>query len=210
MPNCGQNIVHMVQGGNSLHFWYDAQSRPAIVDFNGTKYAYILNLQGDVVGLKNSAGTEVVRYTYDAWGKILATTGTLAATLGYLNPFRYRGYVYDEETGLYYVSSRYYDPEACRFINADDTDVLAVEQVSLLQYNLFVYCLNNPVNRTDDSGYLSIPNWLKVTIGVAAIAVGVINSGPHNIWHWQRNVWNPRANAITGGAKHWTLFGRRF
>ncbi len=61
-----------------------------------------------------------------------------------------------------------------RFINADDTDVLGVEQGSLLQYNLFAYCLNNPVNRFDDSGNFSLPNWAKITIGVAAIAIGVV------------------------------------
>jgi YD repeat-containing protein len=78
-----------------LHFWYDAQNRPAIVQFNGTKYAYIQNLQGDIVGIVDSNGTEVVKYTYDAWGKVLSTTGSLAATLGTIQPFRYRGYVYD-------------------------------------------------------------------------------------------------------------------
>ena len=80
--------------------YYDAQNRPAVVDFNGTKYGYIVNLQGDVLGLIDSTGTEVVKYTYDAWGKVLSTTGSLASTLGTIQPFRYRGYVYDVETGL--------------------------------------------------------------------------------------------------------------
>ena len=79
-------------------------------------------------------------------------------------------YLSPAETGFYSLQSRYYDPEIGRFINADDTDVLGVEQGSLLQFNLFAYCLNNPVNRTDDSGYFSMPNWLKVTVGVVAIA----------------------------------------
>ena len=64
-----------------------------------------------MTGLVNSSGTQVVTYTYDAWGNPLTTTGTMADTLGKLNPFRYRGYVYDAETGIYYVASRYYDPE---------------------------------------------------------------------------------------------------
>jgi len=97
------------------------------------------------------------------------------------NPYSYRGYRYDNETGLYYVSSRYYDPEIGRFINADDTDVLRVEQGSLLQYNLFAYCLNNPVNRFDDNGYLSLPNWAKVVVGavatVAAVTITVATGG---------------------------------
>jgi RHS repeat-associated protein len=108
----------------------------------------------------------------------ITTTDRIAASL---NPFRYRGYYFDTETGFYSLQSRYYDPEIGRFINADDTDILGVEQGSLLQYNLFAYCLNNPVNRTDDSGYLSMPNWLKVTVGavatVAAVAVTVATGG---------------------------------
>ena len=73
-----------------------------------------------MTGLVNSSGTQVVAYTYDAWGNPLTTTGTMADTLGKLNPFRYRGYVYDAETGLYYLQSRYYNPETGRFINADN------------------------------------------------------------------------------------------
>ena len=64
-----------------------------------------------MTGLVNSSGTQVVAYTYDVWGNILTTTGSMADSLGYTNPFRYRGYVYDAETGIYYVASRYYDPE---------------------------------------------------------------------------------------------------
>ncbi len=85
------------------------------VDFNGTAYYYIYNLQGDVIGLYNINGLVVVEYTYDSWGKLISTTGSLANTLGKLNPFRYRGYIYDEETGLHFVSSRYYAPEFGRF-----------------------------------------------------------------------------------------------
>ena len=81
------------------------------VTYDGAEYFYLKNAQGDVTGLVNSSGTQVVAYTYDAWGNPLSTTGTMADTLGKLNPFRYRGYVYDTETGFYYVSTRYYDPE---------------------------------------------------------------------------------------------------
>ena len=90
-----------------------------MVTFNGTAYAYLYNLQGDVIALIDSNGKKVVEYKYDAWGRILSKTGTMASTLGTLNPFRYRGYVYDEETGLYYLRSRYYNPEWDRFVNAD-------------------------------------------------------------------------------------------
>ena len=167
----GKNIVHMTKGNAELHFWYDAQNRPAIVEFNGTKYGYLYNLQGDVIGLIDSANTEVVKYTYDAWGKPLSVTGSLANTIGYYNPFRYRGYVYDVETGLYYVSSRYYDPEIGRWINADIPETLTADFENFAQYNLFAYCFNDPVNMSDETG--TWPSWVtKLAIGIAAIVVG--------------------------------------
>ena len=138
----GKNIVHMTQGNNQLHFFYDASNKPAIVEYNGTKYAYIHNLQGDIVGIIDSTGTEVVKYTYDAWGKKLVMSGTLSGSLGMLNPFRYRGYVYDEETGLYYLRSRYYNPMQGRFVNAD----------RMISKNSFTYCKNKPIDMTDSTG----------------------------------------------------------
>ena len=83
---------------DDLHFFYDAQNRPAKVEFNGIFYTYIHNLQGDIVGLLDNNGNIVVEYKYDVWGRKLLATGNLATTLGVLNPFRYRGYIYDEET----------------------------------------------------------------------------------------------------------------
>ena len=115
----------------------------------------------------DGSGTRVVEYTYDAWGKLISTTGTLATSLGADNPFRYRGYYYDTETGLYYLMTRYYDPEVCRFISAD---VYVSTGQGIVGNNMFAYCLNNPVNRFDDNGNWSMPNWLKVTVGVVAIA----------------------------------------
>ena len=157
---------------DKLHFFYDAQSRPVKVEFNGTVYTYLPNLQGDIVGILDNAGTLVVEYKYDAWGKPLNTTGTLADTLGKRNPFRYRGYVFDEETGFYFLSNRQYNSTNGRFINEDTTDVLSLPYFQAGQYNLFAYCLNNPASDMDDDGQLS---WLaKVAIGAAAIAVGVV------------------------------------
>ena len=90
----------------------------------------------------------------------------------YQNPFRYRGYYYDSITGFYYVSSRYYDPEIGRWLNADDIDYLGADGSSL-SHNLFAYCLNNPINNFDVGGNWSLPNWAKIVVGAAAIAVGV-------------------------------------
>ena len=124
---------------------------------------------------------------YDTWGNtlhILDANGveiTNKSSLAVQNPFRYRGYYFDGESGLYYLQSRYYDPVTGRFLNADDIDYLGIDD-SPLSYNLFVYCNNSPVNRSDSNGNWSLPNLAKIAIGVTAIAIGVI------------------ATAVTGGA----------
>ena len=139
----GKNIVHMTQGSNNLHFFYDASNKPAIVEFNGTKYAYVHNLQGDIVAILDSDGTAVVNYKYDAWGRQIDCTfetgNNEAEALSTLNPFRYRGYVYDEETGLYYLRSTYYNSASCRFIS-EDTLLLSSQKVGM--HNLYCYCVN--------------------------------------------------------------------
>ena len=133
MPNLVYDMHNWdeVEHIDKLHFFYDAQSRPAKVSYNGVIYS----------------GPLVVEYQYDAWGKAISMTGSLAETLGKRNPFRYRGYIYDEETGLYYLRSRYYNPTVGRFVNAD-----TVLQIGLLAVHSFAYCANNPMRRTDSSG----------------------------------------------------------
>ena len=164
----GRNLVHLIRGDENLHFFYDAQNKPAIAIYNGTAYAYLYNQQDDVVGMVDSEGQLVVKYQYDAWGQPISTGGALAETLGALNPFRYRGYIYDEETGLYYLRSRYYNPKLSRFINADDVEALGADG-DINGYQLFNYCMNDPVNRRDEAGSWSLPNWAKVAIGAALI-----------------------------------------
>ena len=112
-------------------------------------YRYIHNLQGDIIGIVDANGTLVVEYKYDAWGKPIVTAGVLASALGILNPFRYRGYVWDEENELYYLRNRYYYSEQCRFINQD---LLLIAEEMTSGVNLFVYCANKPSQRKDTSG----------------------------------------------------------
>ena len=130
----------------SIHLLYDSTDNLISMNLNGTEYYYIRNGQNDIIGLYDGNGTQVVSYTYDAWGKLISTTGSLASTVGAKNPYLYRGYRYDAETGLYYLQSRYYNPELSRFINADG---YIGQPGILLSHNLFAYCMNNPVNMTD-------------------------------------------------------------
>ena len=133
----------------TLDFRYDNAGFPyALIYNNGSStatYYYITNLQGDVMYLVDGNGNRVAAYTYDPYGKVLSSSGAMAE----INPLRYRGYYQDDETGFYYLQSRYYDPTICRFINADS---YASTGQSHLGYNTFAYCGNNPVNRTDADG----------------------------------------------------------
>ena len=168
----GDQLTEMTWGSNKLHFTYDSTG-PASVTYNGNRYFYLKNAQGDVTGLVNASGTQVVSYTYDPWGAPMSTDGTMASTLGAANPLRYRGYVYDTETGLYYLTSRYYNPVWGRFINADTADVLgASPDKANWDKNLFAYCDNDPVSRKDDGGDL----WDFVIGAAVGVATTFISS----------------------------------
>ena len=154
----GKLVTHMKETtkvGNTvtdtqeMHFFYDAQSRPAMVKYNGVMYTYVHNLQGDIVAILNASGIKVVEYKYDAWGDPIAMSGNMLDTLGYANPFRYRGYVYDSESGLYYLRSRYYNTEIGRFVSADTC--MSTGQIAVGS-NVFCYGNNNCVIGTDVDG----------------------------------------------------------
>ena len=144
----GKNVVgltrtdHASNEVDAMRFFYDAQGKVAQVNFNGSVYSYVRNLQGDIVGILDNSGTIMVEYNYDAWGKPLSMDGSLANTLGRRNPFMYRGYVWDEEMGMYYLRSRYYSLTFYRFLNAD----------MLIARNIYAYCSNAPVLHYDVSG----------------------------------------------------------
>ena len=129
-----------------------------------------------MVGLVNSSGKLVVEYVYDPWGKLLETKIGVAETdskyttynnMALRNPLRYRGYIYDRDTGLYYLQSRYYDPEIGRFINADS--YASTDATGLLSTNMFAYCENDPVNKSDPTG--------EIHVLVGALIGGVVGGG---------------------------------
>ena len=142
-----KNLIALVKGNDTLLFYYDSDGSATSFSYNGTMYFYVKNLQGDVIRIIDLAGTEVASYVYDAWGNIKDTKGE--PTIREINPIRYRGYVYDTETGLYYLQSRYYDPFVGRFLNADDTHYIMFPS---LMANLYTYCDNNAISNTDTNG----------------------------------------------------------
>ena len=144
----GGKLLSQTFANDTQVFLYHGDSRVAL-EFMGQLYYYVYNLQGDVVGLVDKTGTTMVTYKYDVWGKPESTTGPMATTLGVANPFRYRGYYYDTESGFYYLQSRYYDPEVGRFLNADS---YVQTGQGLTGLNMYLYCGNNPVTNQDPLG----------------------------------------------------------
>ena len=176
-----------------LDFIYDESGKPFALKYSTDgatfdTYYYVLNLQGDVVKLIQESGGVVARYTYDAWGNILDSGGNLAA----INPLRYRGYYYDNETGFYYLQSRYYDPQNRRFINADS---YASTGQGFVGTNMFAYCNNSPILFVDHDGddaeavgwWASTMWWLcaadgPIPVGDALYGLGIIVFGGISIY----------------------------
>ncbi len=153
----GGKLMRMTWGTNTIDFFYDASGLPYAMKYNGTAYYYITNLQGDVMRIVDASQNIVTSYDYDPYGKVISATGTLAN----INPLRYRGYVYDWETGFYYLQSRYYDPAIGRFLNADS---YASTGQGIIGSNMLAYCSNNPINSCDTTGKLAVASY---SIGTA-------------------------------------------
>jgi len=167
----GSKLVAESRNGEWMYYVYDETGSIAGVSYNGVLYLFRKNLQGDVTGIYNANGALVVEYTYSPYGEVLSVTGTMANTIGTINPIRYRGYYYDTETGFYYLQSRYYDPTVGRFINADETDILTATTQALTDKNLFAYCDNNPVVRLDRGGQFWDTFFNVVSLGASVIEV---------------------------------------
>ncbi|MBQ2478980.1 MAG: RHS repeat-associated core domain-containing protein [Erysipelotrichales bacterium] len=187
-------LTRIKRNNTTLHFDYDMLG-PSVIRYNGVDYYYHRNAQGDIDGISNAAGELVASYRYDAWGKPISVTGTMASTIGVLNPFRYRGYVYDQETGLYYLNSRYYDPEVGRFISPDSVSYLGADG-TILGYDLYTYCDNDPVNHKDSGG-----NLLGEIVGaiVSGAIIGGIVGGVSAALHGE-NIWAGAAQGVVSGA----------
>ena len=164
----GSDILTQITGNERFDFFYDDAGDLLGFKYGGNNYYYIRNLQNDIIGILDSAGTQVVSYVYDSWGKLTSISGSAKDTIGVKNPFRYRGYYYDTESGLYYLNSRYYDAEIGRFVNSDATTGIVGEHQT---HNVYAYCFNNPVNFADSTGYIALVDDVLIlcTLGLIAI-----------------------------------------
>jgi len=160
----GDKVVYETDSNNNIiaEYTWDAQGNPISMTKNGSTYYYHLNGRGDVTALTDASGGVVAQYQYDTWGNITASSGAMKDA----NPYRYAGYRYDNETGLYYLNARYYDASVGRFITRDTFEGFMGIPQSL---NLYVYCQNNPNKYVDHSGHIP-GDWLRNTIGLSASA----------------------------------------
>ena len=201
-------LMYETRGDAKFYYSYDANGilynvRYTLTD-GDTEYSYYYthNSRGDIVGIYNGAGELKAHYEYDAWGNVISITDnngnaiTNPNHIGNLNPFRYRGYYQDTETGLYYLMSRYYDPITHRFINADG---YFQSGGSILDANTFAYCGNNPVLNVDPLGTCKVPNYtsagtyightwkIKVSVpgvpGFCNVCKGYGSNAPSNTSH---------------------------
>lgn len=196
-----KNLIGLTKGNATLLFYYGSDGNATSFKYNGTMYYYIKNLQGDIVKIIDQSDTEVAGYVYDAWGNIRSTTGNEA--ISSLNPFRYRGYVYDNESKLYYLQSRYYDPFVGRFLNADETMVLLLSSLADDDFkinltNLFSYCYNNPITFKDNNGYIALVDDAVVLALIGFIAITCVLC----VWMSTpqfRQAWTNFCNAVGNG-----------
>lgn len=156
----GSKILREEWCGNTLIPLYDNADSVCGIMYNGQHYFFLKNLQGDVIAITDSNGNTVARYSYDAWGACTVTQDSSNRSIATVNPYRYRGYYFDSETGLYYLQSRYYDPNVGRFINADSP-----EYISIQGGNLFDYCGNCPTKNADYFGFCYTPTYPESTSG---------------------------------------------
>ena len=186
----GSVILSEEYDGKLFLYMYDENGAPIGIHYREDSYAknefdcyyFEKNFQGDITGIFNEAGSQVAWYEYDAWGnRVYGAYLSGYSDIFNANPFRYRGYYYDSETGFYYCGSRYYDPVIGRFINPDSTNTLMNTPMAYTDKNLYAYCDNNPVMRVDNGG-----EFWDTVFDVISLCVSVVDvvKNPDDPWAW--------------------------
>ena len=185
----GTKILKEAWGGNTLVPLYDNEDSVCGVIYNGEPFYFFKNLQGDILAIADKNAQVVAKYSYDAWGVCTVEQDTSTAGIASVNPFRYRGYYFDAEIGMYYLQSRYYDPAVGRFVNADVPVNLGMGG-TIQSFNLFAYVENNPISMADEIGYAAI--------NVICAAIGAVVG-------WFFGDWVAKKLGYSSGWKYWAI-----
>ena len=194
----GTKILRETWGYNTLIPLYDNEDSVCGILYNNVPYYFAKNMQGDVIAITDKDAQTVARYSYDAWGTctsaITNTELTCGDDIATINPFRYRCYYFDDEIGLYYLQSRYYDAGISRFINPDEADYIAVDD-TVNTCNILCYCQNSPTQAADPNGHGPF-----LAIGVQfVITVGRLTIGLEALWSTQN--WKFYLFCFVGGSR---------
>ena len=194
----GTKILREEWNGNTLIPLYDNEETVCGILYNNEPYYFQKNLQGDIIGIVDKSARVVANYSYDAWGVPTITQDSTDCGIAQINPYRYRGYYFDNEIGMYYLQSRYYDGHTGRFINADGTDYLAIDD-TILACNIICYCQNSPTQVADPNGhgpFLAIGAQFVITVGRLTI-------GPEALWSTKN--WKFYLFGFVGGSRSFNI-----
>ena len=194
----GTKIVCEKWEGNVLVPLYDNEDIVCGIVYNNIPYYFHRNLQDDIIAIVDKEGNTVAHYTYDAWGACISATGESEITS--INPFRYRGYYCDIETGYYYLQTRYYDPATGRFLNSDDIKYLGTTDCPV-GFNLFSYCDNNPINRSDVNGHSWISDRFNDVKNAAKKIAKAVSNTAQKVASTVKTVTTTVKNAVVNTAK---------
>jgi RHS repeat-associated protein len=211
----GSDIISETRAGNTTRYNYDEKNRLVGFEYLGKQYFYIRDLHRIITEIVDENGQVMVSYKYDAWGNIIGKTVN-NSTIDDINHFVYKGYYLDQETGWYYLKSRYYNPNVARFINSDN--MLRVKLKNTIGMNLFTYCRNNPVKDYDANGNWGFFEWIEDlwedtkeaaedawewTKDTATGAWNWVTDKANDAWNWTKDTatgaWNWVTDKVTEG-----------
>lgn len=165
----GNKLIRETSINNTLDFLYDEYDNLyGFIKDNSEKYLYIRDQLQNIIGITDINGKIVVKYSYDAWGAIKSIIDTSSSGIGKLNPFRFKGYYYDNESSMYYCKTRYYVPQWGRWLSADSIEYLNPESINKL--NLYTYANNNPVIYYDPDGHMALLCALLILGAIGMVA----------------------------------------
>ena len=190
----GTKILKESWNGNTIIPMYDNEDAVCGIQYNGEPYYFFKNLQGDIIAITDKDAKVVAKYSYDAWGVCTISQDSSDCGIAAVNPFRYRGYYYDIEIGLYYLQSRYYNPTVGRFVNSDAMEYIYYEGQNI-GTNVFAYCENDPVNNMDPNGTFTLFACIIIGVIVGAVAGAVASK----MIYGKVNGWWVLGGAVIGG-----------